>query len=466
MMSDQRIRAPLLWAVCAFFLTIVYAAYLQPEWEPRLDDQADYLQLAHGLAARGEYTRALPGEAFLAEPHRRPGYPLLLSALCRTVDCGHWQIALVQATLLAGTVLLVALIAREVLPPLGASTAAGLTGLYLPLAYHAALAVSETLAVFLGVGAVALYLRARRQPTVASSLACGMACGLLALTRPAFLLFPLIFVVAHVIRDASARRGDLRVLVLLLATAVTVQLPYIAYSFASFGGPNTSTSGTVLWLGYLQGRSGGDAASTDSFTEAAIAGVTGEPLAVRGAAMGLDSVESEEVAGALRDVRLFNAAPDRAAELQAFITLTESLQARATHLIAHDPAGYVVRGLTSRSIALWAGDIPLRADVSASLSEATRIAIAAIELVMFFAGLLGVVILVARRRLAGMVIAGVVLYVWLVSIPFLTEGRYALPARPFVLIAIVVFAFAASPQARRPRIGAGPPTSPPHAIGR
>jgi len=69
----------------AFVCTLAYGLYLQPQWEPARDDQVDYLQLANGLAARAEFTRALPGAPFVVEAHRRPGYPLAVAALCRTV---------------------------------------------------------------------------------------------------------------------------------------------------------------------------------------------------------------------------------------------------------------------------------------------------------------------------------------------------------------------------------------------
>ena len=69
----------------AFGMTIAYAAWLQPEWEPIRDDQQQYLALARGLADRGEFTRAVTGEAFIPEPLRAPGYPMLVAALCKTV---------------------------------------------------------------------------------------------------------------------------------------------------------------------------------------------------------------------------------------------------------------------------------------------------------------------------------------------------------------------------------------------
>jgi hypothetical protein len=264
-----------------------------------------------------------------------------------------------------------------------------------------------------------------------------------------FLLLPLLFLVAHGIRDAAGRRGDPRGLALLLAAAVCLQLPFIAYTYASFGSPLASTSGTVLWSGYLQGKTGGDTASVDAFKQAALAGTSGGSLlyARRGDRPRWHG--EREVAGAFRDVQLYQAAADRTAQLAVFVTLNESLQARAMRLIAHDPTGYVLRGFTVRSVGLWAGNVPLRFDDAAALSQAAHVAIAAVELVIFFAGLIGVVILVRRRALAGTLVAGTVLYVWLVSIPFLTEGRYALPARPFLLIAIVAAAIAWSDPAVR-----------------
>ena len=68
-----RVMPSLAAAVVSFTLTLRYAALLQPQWEPRLDDQQQYLALARGLVERGEFTRAVAGEPFIPETYRLPG---------------------------------------------------------------------------------------------------------------------------------------------------------------------------------------------------------------------------------------------------------------------------------------------------------------------------------------------------------------------------------------------------------
>jgi 4-amino-4-deoxy-L-arabinose transferase-like glycosyltransferase len=427
-------RAAWRWALVAFLLTISFALYLQPQWEPTQDDQADYLQLAHGVAARAEFTRATPAEVFIAEPHRRPGYPLFLAALCRTVGCDQWQIAIGQAALFAATVLLTYRIAAQVNAgsPL---LAAALVALYVPIAYYAALALSETLAVFLIVAAVYLYLRARTAGA-AWALAAGAACGFLALTRPVFTLLPALFVVPELFARPALGPGRVRRLAALLLGAALFVGPFLGYSFANFGNALGGTSATVRFSGYLQGRVSGAGPDVDRLREAGLANAPDATVAEIGARLGLDAVESVEVAGAFRDVAAFSATEGRA-RIAAFVTLEDQLGPRADRLVAHDPVGYLVRGLTIRTPALWATDVPVRADQLGDVPLAIRALLIVVEFTAFLAAVAGVVLLVRARAAAGLLVASAFLYVWLLSVPFLTEGRYAIPARPFMAITLL-----------------------------
>jgi 4-amino-4-deoxy-L-arabinose transferase-like glycosyltransferase len=427
-------NVPWRWALVAFLLTLGFALYLQPQWEPVLDDQADYLQLAQGVAARAEFTRAAPAEGFIAEPHRRPGYPLFLAVLCRTVGCDHWQIAIAQAALFAATVLLTYSIAAQV----GAGSpvvAAAVLALYVPMSYYAALAMSETLAVFLLVAATYLYLRARIAGA-AWAFAAGAACGFLALTRPVFTPLPALFVAAELFARPALATGRMRRLVALLLGAALFVGPFLGYSFANFGNALGGTSGTVRFSGYLQGKVSGSAADLDGLREAALADAADARVAEIGARVGLDAVESVEVAGAYREVAVFSATAGQG-RLTAFITLQDQLGARADRLVAHDPVGYALRGLTIRTLSLWATDVPVRADQLGDVPVATQGLLIAVELVAFLAAVAGAVVLVRARGPAALLVAGVFLYVWLLSLPFLTEGRYAIPARPFMAIALL-----------------------------
>jgi hypothetical protein len=49
----------------------------------------------------------------------------------------------------------------------------------------------------------------------------------------------------------------------------------------------------------------------------------------------------------------------------------------------------------------------------------------------------GIIELIRHRSATALLVAALLAYLWLASIPFLTEARYALPARPLLLAAAV-----------------------------
>lgn len=417
------------WAIVAFLMTISFALYVQPEWEPAYQDQADYRELTHALAARGEFTRAPAGEPFIAESYRRPGYPLFLATLCRTVGCGHWSIAVAQAGLYAALVLLTYRVAAQVAcgPPL---LATALVALYAPIAYYAALALSELLAGFLIIAAAALYLRARTGGA-AWAFAAGATCGFLALTRPVFTLVPAVFIVAEALARPAFAPGVLRRSAALLLGAALLIGPFVGYSVAHFGTAPVGTTGNLRLLGYLQGKLSGAGADTRPLREGALAGAPDPNLVEIGRRSGLDPVESIEVAGSFRDIAVFEATEGRA-RIAAHVTLDDQLGERADRLIAHDPLGFALRGLTVRTPALWAADAP-----AYQLGNVIPLVLISVEGVAFLGAVVGSLLLARSRALPALLVAGVLLYVWLLSIPFYTEGRYAVPVRSFMAIALL-----------------------------
>ena len=218
--------------------------------------------------------------------------------------------------------------------------------------------------------------------------------------------------------------------------AVLVLVPFNVYSLTYFGGPFASSSGTGLWWGYFQGR-GGDPANVQQFREQSIAGAPDERIEASGASIGLDPIESREAAGAFRETAAFDVITDRTAQAYAWIDLNRSLTRRALVLIGHDPAGYVLRGLTTRTIELWAGELPIRIDDFRSLSPLPSALSAAAQLVLFATGAAGAVMLALRREREGLLVAATILCTWLVLIVFVTEPRYSLPARPALLTGAV-----------------------------
>src|SRR5207237_1099542 len=116
-----------------------------------------------------------------------------------------------------------------------------------------------------------------------------------------------------------------------------------------------------------------------------------------GAGVGLDPVESVQAAGAFREIAAFEAITDRRAQAYAWLDLDRSLARRATTLIAHDPIGWTERGITFRSIELWTGEIPMRADHFHLLPALPRLVSMAVQLVLFVAGVAGAALPAPRQ---------------------------------------------------------------------
>jgi 4-amino-4-deoxy-L-arabinose transferase-like glycosyltransferase len=413
------VRPAIVAALLAVALGVGYALWLQPGFEPTASDQVSYQNLARGLVTRSEYTRAPVGDAFAAEPLRPPGYPLFLAPLC-VGGCDHWRIAVVQALLFGALVLFAYEIASATLSRRRAVVATFLVACFLPIAYYSALALSDFLAVFLIVAGLAAFLRARRTASVPWAAAAGALLGWLALTRAVYVFFPAMLALVVLIADGRAALTR-RVLVPFAALSVAfalVVVPLFVYSATHFGRPFASSSGSAVWLGAMQGIT---EENIDPFTR-----------------VELEAVRAE--------ARKFDAITDRVAQADAWIGFNAVLAYHGTRVIAHDPLGYVAR-TPLRAVILWAGDLPVPSELVPSMPVLVRAAIGTVQLVLFLLGVIGAIALARRRSDAALLPLAVILYVSAVGVPLGTEARYALAAKPLLLIAAVAGVSAL----RRPR---------------
>jgi 4-amino-4-deoxy-L-arabinose transferase-like glycosyltransferase len=390
-------------ALAAVALTLAYGVYLSPDWDPSRNDQVQYLALARGLVERGEYTRAMVTEPFIPEPLRFPGYPLFLAPLC-VAGCSLWAIAVAQALLLGALVLMVARLAAPLVGPRGARVAAGLVALYPGFAFFGAHVLSDVLGAVLGVATVLVTVSlASRAPGLA-----GVAPGALAaattLTRP-FLVFTLPLVVLAVAWRRGARGIAAAVAVAAIVFVIGVS-PYVAYMERGFGRPVAGSTGAQLWLGYFQGMSG--------------------PL---------DAYEADQAEAGKKALAQFDAISDRVVQAQAFVALDDQLRTRALALIAHDPVGFTVRGV-ARSIVLWAGDVPARTEHQSAALTGIWVAL---NLVFLGVGLAGAVRLWRRGDGTFAIPLLIIVTTWVLSYPLWAEGRFSLPARPFLFIGVAAF---------------------------
>jgi 4-amino-4-deoxy-L-arabinose transferase-like glycosyltransferase len=397
----ERIRgdaAIFAFACVGFVLTLAYGAYLAPEWDPIRDDQQEYLALARGIVATGEYTRATGAEAFVPEPLRLPGYPLFIAPLC-VRGCSMWGITFVQAVLVAVLVVMVAKYAGSMIGRRGGAIAGGLVALNPSFAFFGAHALSDVLGTMLmvaSVAAAAMLVPNRRS----GGLFAGLLFAASVLTRPLFVVALPVTMLAVALRHGIRRTAaPLALLVIVFALAVA---PYVAYTESAFGRPVVGSSGTQLWMAYFE--------------------VRGE----------LDPIEREQEAAGRAALARFTAISDRAEQSRAWIALDDELRSRALTLIAHDPWGFAARGVL-RSAVLWTGDVPLRAEhITATTAALWRVA----GLTWFLVGFLGAVFMVRRSDPLTALPLLVILATWAVSYPLWAEGRYSLPAQPFVAIGV------------------------------
>ena len=414
-------RPALAAALLAIALAILYAAWLQPGFEPGASDQVSYLNLARGLVTRGEYTRAPVGDTFAPEPLRPPGYPLFLAPLC-VGGCDHWRIAIVQALLFGALVLLAYEIASGMLSRRRAVVATFLVACFLPIAYYSALALSDFLAVFLIVAGLAAFLRARRTASVPWAAAAGALLGWLALTRAVYVFFPAMLGLVVLVAEGRSvlSRRVVGPFAALLVAFVLVVAPLFLYSATYFGRPFASSSGSAVWLGAMQGIT---EENIDAFTR-----------------VELEAVRAE--------VRKFDAITDRVAQADAWVAFNAELGAHGTRVIAHDPLGYLGR-TPLRAVILWAGDLPVPSELIPAMPVVVRAGLGTLQLVLFLLGAIGAIVLARRRTDAALLPLAVLLYVSAVGVPLGTEARYALAAKPLLLMAAVAGVSAL----RRPRAG-------------
>jgi 4-amino-4-deoxy-L-arabinose transferase-like glycosyltransferase len=400
----ERIRANAIivaFAGAGFLLTLTYGAYLAPDWDPLRDDQRQYIALAHGIVERGEYTRATGIEGFVPEPLRFPGYPLFIAPLC-VVGCSYWSIAIAQGLLVAALVLIVASYATALIGRRGGTIAAGLIALNPTFPFWAAHALSDVFATVVLVGSVAVTVLLMPRTGRAGGMLAGLLFAAATLTRPVLVFaLPLSMVVV------ALRHGLRRTAASIAATAIVFVLvvaPYVTYVESSFGRPLVGSSGALLYVAYFQ--------NVD--------------------ANGLDATERAQEAGGRAAIARFDAIADRAEQARAWIALDDELRGRALTLIAHDPASFAARGLF-RSVVLWSGDVPLRReDITGSLATVWHVA----SLALFAVGLLGTARLIRRGDALTALPLLVILATWALSYPLSAEGRYALPAQPFVAIGV------------------------------
>ncbi len=434
----------LLIAIVALAHAAFFIAYQRPDWTTQWTDQNGYVMLGRVLAQTGRFTRFAGTASYVPEAIRTPGYPAFVAAIDRLFGESHDAIAWTQAVLFAGICLIVYGIAQEVAGDAIALAAGLATALYPPLPYYGALVLTETLTTFLVTAGIAVWIRALRANATAAYVTSGALFALSALTRPSFQLLPLFLIVPPLV-TAVGRRRWWRGCAVMLVTFAAVVAPWIAYNaiyfdaltFSPAGGPGRQVF-EGSWQTALPGRleaeltATADAARSSAELDAAVRAIAererrpAEPL-LRYVHQHLDIQ------------RIWFEPRDPRERMSARIAADREYLRVGLENIRRDPVRWAWGRLTRGAVLFWAAEIPIRySDINRAPAAVIR-ALWVAQIALLAVAAIGALALVRTggRVEAGAIVA-LVLYVSAVHIPMYSEARYSLPAKPVVLLLVVV----------------------------
>ncbi len=449
-------RSPFVPVVIALTMCLAFYVYLSPDRLGSWFDQVDYQDLAGVIAARGVFAHAVPG-GLVAEPRRSMGYPLFLSAIVKVAGGAYPPAVAIQAALVAATAVLIYVMARRILSRRSALAAGIACALFPPFAYWSAYTMTETLAIFLvTLGTVVLYLALRRA-SWSRALFAGAALGYAGLVRPTLALVIIALAVATIVAVRTGRVRGIRLRLILGATLVAAIVgiaPQVAYTWVNFDRPGLTpfTPGFQILLGYWQGVWPGRLSSTI----ATLAREHASPERIATTAVHL-GIAPQRLTRYVGELLTYSDWPGEGPT--TFVRANDWAFARATEDIRADPAGYIVRGFTSRLPTLLVGSIPVRYEQIDKLPRVALLAIWGLQAALLGLALVGIIVLLRgpdERVLAGAFVGALLVYMCAVHFPFWTEGRYSLPAWPVLLMAAVVGATSVAAAVQRRSDGPRP----------
>jgi 4-amino-4-deoxy-L-arabinose transferase-like glycosyltransferase len=430
-------------------------------WYQRVDsttvwtDQEGYRRLGDALARTGTFTRYPDAKAFVPEVLRTPGYPVFVAAVYRTLGRSQESVALAQALAFAAMCLFVMRMTLAAGAPRSAFAAGLMTALYSPFPYFGALVLSELwTAVLLTLATWRTVVAARRGKPSALAAA-GVLLGLVALTRPAFVLLPVFVALALVFVDTrSLRRNIPGIAALMLAYAVTLA-PWLAYNYVYLHRVTISPAGGIgrtVWEGSWQGVWAGRTQA--ALTSVAESDVSGPGLVERvqtlAQATHEDPVRMLEYIRQWRAVRaIWDTPTEPAARAAARIDADREYLRLGLENNRGQWFAWAYRRLGRGMILLWMGDIPIRfSDINGTSPMLVR-SIWLIQGALVLLAAWGAVVLWRRglHQEAILLITPLV-YITLVHLPLTTEPRLSLPGKPVLLAlaAIGLTAIVTSPE--------------------
>lgn len=274
--------------LAALTVRIAYTFWLSHD--PSLflaEDSSYFLQLADNLIASGRFVAGELG-TFSPETERVPGY-FLFAALIKVVfGASPVAIAAIQSLIDSGTVVLIALICK----PAGRTIsmlAGALAAIWPNLVIHSALALTDTLFVFLLTATLLFCMRYLSRPSAALATGIGLLLGCAMMTRAIVQFLPPIFATIILItawrHGMGARRTFLSVILFSVATAIpTAPLlyrnitQYSAFALTAQGGNHLMNWVVPMVRVYGEGVAFGTASSEiqSRFSDEPLAAQAGE----------------------------------------------------------------------------------------------------------------------------------------------------------------------------------------------
>jgi len=441
----------LLWIVCALAALhgLFYVWYQRPDWTTQWSDQDGYRRLGQVLADTGKFTRYPDAPRFVPEVIRTPVYPAFVAVVYRLFGTGQVPVALAQTGLFVVICLLVFAIAREAADDdTIAVGAAAATALYVPIPYFGALVMTEVWTTFVFTVSMLFAVRALRSPSLSRLTALGILCGLTALSRPAFVLFPValaaLWTIAYPAIGIRPRPRPVLVVTMLVAFAITMA-PWFAYNYVNLGRLTLSPAGGIgrglwegswqaVWTGRLQNELTQLADATDDRAE------LDRRVAAIAAREHLAPNPMLAYVHQWQDIRRIWTTPeDPYARALARAEADREYERVALDNLRHDRPAHLAKRLARGIFVLWAGEIPVRYSQINALPPMAIYLCWAFQAVVFALALAGIVVLAGRGHAAqaGM-LALPIAYVTAVHFPLLTEARQSLPAQPVVVLLAAV----------------------------
>jgi len=282
---------------------------------------------------------------------------------------------------------------------------------------------------------------------VGACVGLGILCGLTTLSRPAFVLFPILLaVIALVLFPLLRIRTPIaftRVIVVLAAFAV-VMVPWFAYNYEHVGRLTLSPAGGLgrgLWEGSWQAVwSGRLQSELTALAEQAVdrAELDRQVTAVAGREQ-LPPQPMLEYVHQWQELHLIWDAPtDPYQRTMARMRADRSYLLTALQNLRHDRPLHQLARMARGAFILWAGEIPFRYSDINRLPPALIRFCWLIQAVLFAAAMVGIYALFRFFPAAACVLAAPIVYVTAVHLPLLTEARQSLPAQPVLLVLATV----------------------------